>query len=380
MRILRKIIRYFVILLILLNAYILISGKTYLYKAIYYNFVDIDDYKIFDNRTIAKSEGNQPWAKSVRYNKIIIPETISTKLEEIKSIAFLIVQNDSIIHEQYWGEYNESSLSGSFSMAKSYVSALVGVAIKEGKIKSVDQKVGDFLPEFKEGKKDSITIRHLLMMSSGLEWNESYGNPLSITTEAYYGTNLKSLIDGIEVAGAPGKEWKYLGCDTQILSYILKKATGKRLSDYLAEKIWQPIGCENDALWSLDHEGGDEKAYCCINSNARDFARFGQLYLNGGKWKGQQVIPGDYVEQCGKANQLNYKNGKCNHYGWQWWVFNKTGQTTMYYARGILGQYIMVFPEKNMVLVRLGEKRGEKIDGLHTEEVHLIVDWVTNNF
>lgn len=380
MKKIRKLIRYFIYFLIVANILILVSGKTYLYKAFYYNFVNVDDYKIFDNRTIAKSNHRQPWLISKNYNSIEIPKNLIERLNDLNSIGFLVIKNDSILHEQYWGEYSDSSKSGSFSMAKSYISSLIGVAIGEGRIKSVDQKVSDFLPEFKVGKKDSITIRHLLMMSSGLNWNESYANPFSITTEAYYGSNIKPLIDGLEVSSAPGVNWIYNGSDTQILSYVIKAATDQNASEYLSEKLWKPIGCERDALWSLDHEDGDEKAYCCITSNTRDFGRFGQLYLHNGQWNDKQIIPSDYIEQSTKSNQLKYKNGNCQHYGWQWWIFEKTGTTKMFYARGILGQYIMVFPEKDIVVVRLGEKRGEKIDGLHSIEVHEIVDWVTNNF
>ncbi len=367
-------------LIIALNVFILVSGKLYLYKALYYNFVDIDDYKIFDNRTIKAGASNQEWQLSNEYNKISLPGEIDKKLEEIETVAFLIIKDDSILYEKYWDGYSDSSYSGSFSMAKSYISALIGVAIQDGYIESIDQKVSDFIPEFKEGPKDSITIRHLLTMSSGLNWYESYGNPLSITTEAYYGSDLRGLIDGLEAESEPGKQWKYLSGDTQVLSYVLKAATGKNVSEYLSEKIWKPIGCKNDGLWSLDKEGGDEKAYCCINSNARDFARFGQLYLQKGKWNGKQIVPESFVKESGTANGIGYNSSTCNHYGLHWWVYNLNEKTPMYYARGILGQYIMVFPEQNMVIVRLGHRRGKKIDGLHCEEVHMLVDWVDKEF
>jgi len=372
-KIFRKSLWVLLICLIGFNAWILISGKTFFYKALYYNFANVDDYKVFDNRIIKKSITPQPWPLANNYNQVSVPSKLQSTLEQHESVAFLILKNDSLVHEQYWNNYNENSLSNSFSSAKSVVSALIGIAIQEGKIKSLDQPVGDFLADFNESEKKKITIKHLLMMSSGLDWNESYANPLSVTTEAYYGTDLKKAIGRLKATEKPGVTFSYKSGDTQILGLVLQAATGKSLSQYAHEKLWAPMGAEQDALWSVDHENGSEKAYCCINSNARDFARFGNLYLHKGSWKGNQLIDSSYVKKSITPHGLMYEGKPSDFYGFQWWTVPNYKGKSFFYARGILGQLIVVVPDKNAVVVRLGEKNAGKA-GMHFAMVFDIVD------
>ena len=363
---------------LIFNSWVILSGKQYFYKALIYNFADIDDYKLFSNRTIEKSSTPIPWALSKTYNKKNISDSLRNKLTALETVALLIIRKDSIEYEEYWDSYSDSSFSNSFSMAKSYVSALIGTALKEGKIKSIDQPVCDYLPEFCEGDKKKITIRHLLTMSSGLNWQEAYSSPFSPTTEAYYGTDLKNLMSTLKPIEEPGKIFRYKSGDTQILSFVLEKATGKKLSDYAREKLWEPLGCEHNALWSLDKDNGYEKAYCCVNSNARDFAKFGKLYLDSGRVKNEQLIPLDYllssIQPTGMPDgDLDMK--KSNFYGYQWWIIPNYKGHDVFYARGILGQYIIVIPDLKTIAVRLGKKRGEKA-GKHYIETLLIIDEV----
>ena len=296
----KKIIKWFFLLILLIvvlfSAFAVVTGKTYLFKAVYYNFAGIDDYKIFTNDTVRTATA-QPWAVSGQFNKVASPDSLNQLLEEIKTIAVVVIKNDSLLYEQYWDGYSTSSLSGSFSMAKSITSLLVGAAIKEGKIKSVDEPVSNYLPAFKEGLGAKMKIKDLLTMSSGSNWDESYSNPLSVTTEAYYGSNIRKAITGVKIKKEPGTYHSYKSGDTELLALILEKATGKRLSEYASEKLWQPIGAEHAALWSTDSKNGLSKAYCCFNSNARDFARIGQLMLDSGKWKGNSVIDPAYYSQ-----------------------------------------------------------------------------------
>ena len=350
------------------------SGKTYVYRALYYNFAGIDDNRIFEERIIA-APAPQPWPVSAQYNRKALPESFLTKQKELETVAFLVINRDSIRQEFYREGYRSKSLSNSFSMAKSVVSMLVGVALKEGKIKSLDQPVGDFLPEFKKGAKAKITLRHLLTMSSGLNWDESYSNPLSMTTEAYYGDDLKSLINRLEVIETPGKEFLYLSGNTQLLAFVLEKATGMSLSNYAATRLWRPLGAEQPAEWSLDKKDGTEKAYCCLYSNARDFARLGQLYLHNGIWKGDTIVPPSYVQASVTPTSLPDKltGAKPGFYGLHWWIVPDYKGLKIFYARGILGQYIIVVPEKELVIVRLGEKRGEK-KGMHLQDVYDLTD------
>jgi CubicO group peptidase (beta-lactamase class C family) len=344
--------------IILFSAFAVVSRKTYLFKAVYYNFAGIDDYKIFTNNKVANGK-SQPWAVSALYNKIDSPDTLNELLEELKTVAVLVIKNDSLVYEKYWDGYSDSSLSNSFSIAKSITSLLIGSAIKEGKIKSVEEPVGNYLPEFNEGLAADLKIKHLLTMSSGSNWDESYANPLSITTESYYGTDLYKTATGVKIVKKPGTYHTYKSGDTELLGLIVEKATGRSLSDYASEKLWQPLGAEQLALWSTDKEKGNEKAFCCFNSNARDFARLGQLMLDSGKWKGNVIIDSAYYVQSITACNIPDEEGlPCNYYGYQWWI--RPAFPGVFYARGILGQYIIVIPSKKIVLVRLGHKRSDK--------------------
>jgi CubicO group peptidase (beta-lactamase class C family) len=359
--------------IVLFSAFAVVSGKTYLFKAVFYNFAGIDDYKIFSNNKVANGKG-QSWPVSVSYNKIECPAELDNLLADLKTVALLVVKNDSVLYEKYWDGYSDSSLSNSFSMAKSITSLLIGVAIKEGKIKSVDEAVGNYLPEFKEGLAAGLKIKDLLTMSSGSNWDESYANPLSVTTESYYGSDLYKTATGVKIVKKPGTYHTYKSGDTELLGLVLEKATGRSLSDYAAEKLWQPLGAEQPALWSTDKASGREKAFCCFNSNASDFARIGQLMLDSGQWKGNAIIDSAYYVQSITACNIPDEEGlPCNYYGYQWWL--RPAYPGVFYARGILGQYIIIIPSKKIVLVRLGHKRSdERVNGA-PKEVDALIDW-----
>ena len=360
------------ILLIILVALIFISGRTYLFKAAWYYTADVDDYKIFDNNIVQTSQP-QPWNRSVDYNKINYPDDLDKKLTQYKTIAVAAIRNDSLLFEKYWPGYSDSSKTASFSVAKSITSLLVGAALKEGKIKSLNQPVNDFIPEFKEGLKAKLTIKHLLTMSSGSNWNESYSNPLSVTTEAYYGKDLYKTATSIKITKEPGTYHYYQSGNTQLLGLIVEKATGKSLSEYASEKIWKPVGAEHPALWSIDKKGGNEKAYCCFNSNVRDFARLGQLMLDSGKWKGTAIIDSTYWKESITPCMIKDEFGQpSNYYGYHWWILPE--HQDIFYAWGILGQYVVVIPSKKMVIVRLGEESA----GLRTPNSAEIVYWLTD--
>jgi CubicO group peptidase (beta-lactamase class C family) len=364
------------VMLLAFLAYVLISGKTYIFRAVYHNFADIDDYTFFDNNTVATGNSLQPWSNALDYNKrLIIPDTLSAKLESLNTIALLLIRKDSVVLEQYWQNYSDTSKSGSFSMAKSITSLLIGIALKEGKIKSLDEPVSNYLPDFKGGRKDKVTIRHLLTMSSGSDWDEAYINPFSITTEAYYGDDLYKTALKVTISHEPGTLQRYKSGDTQLLGLVLEKATGQSLSTYASEKLWQPIGAAYPALWSTDRENGHVKAYCCFNSNARDFARLGKLMLQGGKWNGISIIDSAYCQQSITPNGILDDNGDpCNFYGYQWWIV--PNHPDVFYARGILGQYIICFPSQEVILVRLGKMTSTVRHRGVPLEVEMMVNWV----
>jgi CubicO group peptidase (beta-lactamase class C family) len=373
----KKFLRIFfisiLVLVALFSVFAVATGRTYLFKAVWYNFADIDDYKVFTNNTVVTGEA-QPWNISAAYNTATVPGDLKQLLDQLSSVAVVVIKNDSLLYEQYWQGYNDSSHSASFSVAKSITSLLVGCALKDGAIKSLEEPVGNYIPEFKEGEKAKVRIVDLLTMSSGSNWDESYANPLSVTTELYYGGDVYKTATGVKIIDPPGKVHLYKSGDTQLLGLLLEKATGKSLSAYAAEKLWKPLGAQHPALWSTDQADGHEKAYCCFNSNARDFAKIGQLMLDSGRWKGTEIIPLDYYLKSISACMLPDRYGQnCDYYGYQWWIVPRSNGN--FYARGILGQYIIVIPEKRMVIVRLGKKRsGRPVNGA-PEEVDALIQW-----
>ena len=358
-----KILLWIVVtLLISVNIAILITGNTYIYKALVFNYVNIDDLDLFHTRTV-KNGVPQPWKISGDYNRGRLPDSVRTELEKLQTVAYLVIKDDEICYEEYWDHYSEKSLSNSFSMAKSVIGLLIGIAHDEGKIKSLDEPIGNYLDDYKEGPAAGTTIRDVLMMSSGSNWDESYSSLFSITTKAYYGSDLEKLLHNeVKIVEKPRRIWNYKSGDTQMLAFILEKATGRHVSDYASEKLWVPIGAELPAQWSLDRKDGHEKAFCCIYSNARDFARIGKLMLDSGSWNGRQVVSRDFVREALAPNNLLYDDDTASHvttYGYQWWLMRYSGHD-IFYMRGLLGQYVFVIPDLRMIVVRLGKQR-EKI-------------------
>ena len=358
------------------NAIIVLTGHSYLYRTALYQSAGIDDLHIFPYNTVRASGQPQPWPRSEDYNRRELVAPLRTVLEEYETTAFLVLQQGKVRQEVYWDNYSELRNSNSFSAAKSIVSILVGIALDEGRIKSLDQPVADFLPSFDTPEKRPIHVGDVLRMASGLDFEENYKSAISDTAKAYYGTDLPALIAELEVEAAPGTQYRYKSGDTQVLAMIVEKATGRSLAEYASEKLWQPLGAVHDAQWSLDKAGGVEKAYCCFYSNAHDFARIGYLYLHGGEFKGERIVSADYVRQSVTPHGLPDRKGKpTNYYGYQWWILNHQ-QQDVFYARGIHGQYIFAIPSLDMVVVRLGHERSEVMKNNHPEDVYAILDGV----
>ena len=375
----KKVLKYILAIFVILNLLIILSGKSWLYKAVSVTYLKghtssyIDDYIHFPSNSI-KDGNHQEWLVSKEYNKAQLPEFIKPINDKLGTVAYMVIKNDSIIFEEYWNGYSADSSSNSFSMAKSWISTLVGIAIKEGKIESINQKACDFLPEFCEGDNSKITIKHLLTMSSGLDWNEDYHDPLGQTAEAYFAPNLKEQMVRLKAVETPGEIFKYHSSCSQLLAFIVESATGKSVNEYTSEKLWKPMGAKHPALWNTDTKRGDEKAFCCINSNARDFARLGKLYLNQGNWNGTQLLDSNYVKEATTvANLLDEDGNKNLNYGYQFWIANRKG-LDVYYTRGLWGQYVICIPEKDMIIVRLGRNYGFHLADGHSEDFYQFID------
>jgi len=375
----KKVLKYILAIFVILNLLIILSGKSWLYKAVSVTYLKghtssyIDDYIHFPSNSI-KDGNHQEWLVSKEYNKAQLPEFIKPINDKLGTVAYMVIKNDSIIFEEYWNGYSADSSSNSFSMAKSWISTLVGIAIKEGKIENINQRACDFLPEFCEGDNSKITIKHLLTMSSGLDWNEDYHDPLGQTAEAYFAPNLKEQMVRLKAVETPGEIFKYHSSCSQLLAFIVESATGKSVNEYTSEKLWKPMGAKHPALWNTDTERGDEKAFCCINSNARDFARLGKLYLNQGNWNGTQLLDSNYVKETTTvANLLDEDGNKNINYGYQFWIANRKG-LDVYYTRGLWGQYVICIPEKDMIIVRLGRNYGFHLADGHSEDFYQFID------
>jgi CubicO group peptidase (beta-lactamase class C family) len=314
--------------------------------------------------------------------------SLDTLFPGTQTAALLIIRNDSIIYEKYFDDYNKNSLLPSFSVVKSFVGTLTAIAHEEGKIRSLQQPMTDYLPKFleKDPRFAQITIQHLLDMRSGFDWNENDYGLKDDAVKMGFRPNITPYVYKIKIREAPGR-FEYQSINTMLLAMIVEKATGTSISGYLSEKIWKPLGMENAATWNTDKHKR-EIAYAGLNATARDFAKFGQLYLNKGKWQGKQVFASAWVDSTGspdvmknwgeyknqfwgvntyrefadslqaveEAKQVKTSSGKVRSYVARggnkrfYYAFNAPA----YFAQGILGQYIFINPVNRTVIVRLG--------------------------
>ena len=279
-------------------------------------------------------------------------------LEKHRTVAFLVIQRDTLKYERYFKGYDAAQVHTSFSMAKSVVSMLIGCAIMDGFISSVQQPVTDFVPELKKNGFDKVTLEHVLQMTSGLKFSESYVNPFGTAAKYYYGRRLYKNLAHLKLKHEPGEHFEYMSGNSQLLGLILERALRAKgdqrtITQFLSERLWSPLGMEYNSSWSIDRkEGGIEKTFCCINAPALDLAKLGSLYLHKGKWNGQQLVPQEWVE---RSTQVDTTNGSVARYQYQWWLPSGDGD---YMAQGILGQFVHVDPARELVIVRLGKQVG----------------------
>ncbi|HCN82504.1 MAG TPA: serine hydrolase, partial [Sphingobacteriaceae bacterium] len=230
---------------------------------------------------------------SIYSNKITLNELASS----YGTTSLLIIRNDTLVYEHYTKGYSENTIMPSFSIAKSFVSALVGISIDEGRIQSIDQSICDFLPELKKNGLEEVKISNLLNQTSGIAFSRGL-NPGSDRSQNYYGRDLRADILEIKPEEKPGLHYRYSDTNTQLLGMILERANHISLSDLLYNKLWEPMGMQYDASWSIDNNKSTaiEKAFCGINARSIDFAKLGQLYLHEGYLNGKQILPVQWVK------------------------------------------------------------------------------------
>ncbi|WGF93676.1 serine hydrolase [Aequorivita marisscotiae] len=372
-----KFLKWVLMLLIFVVLGLYITGYGYILKGVWVVYLHghttayIDDFEFFDIKTIPASAHPQPWKIHKDYNTVQATNALSEINDKLGTVAFLVIKNDSIWFEKYFDGFGRNSQTNSFSMAKSITSALLGKAIDDGFIESLNQPVGDFYPQYAHS---GMTVGDLSSMASGLDWDESYSNPFGMTAKAYYDSHLAETILKLKVVDKPGQNFKYLSGNTQLLAMVIQKPLQNAsidLSEYLQESFWQPMGFEQPALWQIDDaENRLVKAYCCLGSNARDFARFGKLYKDYGKWNGRQLLDSTFV-----AKSITPRFAKSPEYGYGFWLSDFLGKK-IFAMRGILGQYVIVIPQDDLIIVRLGHQRGTKTDLPFSSDFYVYIDEV----
>jgi len=373
----KRVLWFFTILLaailVTLAAWIAVAGPVTVYRVVRYGDTMIDDFKFYPFRRLRA--GESPFLFEENRSGLFVPSVVEldgrtqSELEDLlqsnDTIAFLIIKDDALVYERYYQGHSQSSLSQSFSMAKSFTSALVGMALDDGLIASVDQPVTGFIPELAEAGFEDVTVRHLLTMMSGSNYVEN-DNPFGIHVILNYTPNLEREILGFGMERTPGEHWRYKSGDNALLALILDRALGQMtITDYTQERLWAPLGMQYDGMWTLDHEGdGLEKTWCCLAATARDFAKLGRLYLNDGNWGGRQLLSPDWIRQSTQVGGVpetdwpdDFRAVGWRNYGYQWWLLSD--EEGDYMASGKDGQYLYVNPSRNVIILRLGWSTGD---------------------
>jgi CubicO group peptidase (beta-lactamase class C family) len=333
-------------------------------RAMWWRDADVDDQYRFPARAIPAGPEATPLPSGVEIDPPAPPSGPDDEgafdgfLRATDTLAFVVVDEDRLVYERYLDGSDRRRLQTSFSVAKSFVSTLVGIALDEGLIDGISDPVTEYLPELaaRDRRFERITLRHLLTMSSGLRYEEqSLPLPWGDDIETYYGTNLRKIaLEHTEIEREPGQEWLYNNYNPLLLGLVLERATGMSVSEYLATRLWQPLGAEGDATWSLDSEGsGFEKMESGFNATPVDYARFGLLLLHEGQWNGTRIISGEWVRAATAADATT---DPAEHYQYFWWV--DTERPGRFYALGNFGQYIYVAPDSGTVIVRSGSDWG----------------------
>ncbi len=303
-------------------------------------------------------------------------------MKDQRTAALVIIQDGKIRLEKYGLEFSPGGRWTSFSVAKSFTSTLVGAAIKDGDIRSINDKVSDYISDLRGSAYDNVSIKQLMTMTSGVKWNEDYGDPKSDVAlfnahKAEPGIDVTvSYMRKLKREAPPGTKWVYKTGETKLIGVLATSATKKSLSDYLSEKIWRPFGMEQDASWLLGSTG-HEISGCCMQASTRDFARFGLFMLGGGIADGKSVLPDGWIaEATGKHADTNSPE---YGYGYQWWTLNDGA----YSGRGIFGQGIFIDPKRKLVITsnsnwpqatdRQGGDQGKKRLAFY-KQVQLAID------
>lgn len=356
----------------------LTSCSSTMFRAITKGDAGVDDYLYFPERRISKADTASQFANSpdsdyfTSLEKLLGTDELKNFIEKTDTQALLILEGNNIVLEAYGKNYDRESIVTSFSVAKSFVSAMIGVLLQQGKIQSVDQSITDFIPELAERDESftKIRIKDLLSMSSGLSYSERAFDD----TKTYYDPDLRKLaLTKTRIQKEPDIEFLYNNYNPLLLGLVIERAAGQTVASFLEENIWKPMGAEFDASWSLDSEvDGFEKMESGINARAIDFARFGCLYRDGGVVDGKQIIPPDWIKESLSdhhadrtdfyKNEFGRKIKNAKNGGWYsyfWYGLKREGSVQNdFFAAGNKSQIIYISPQADLVIVRFGKKDG----------------------
>jgi len=384
------------ILLILLSVLLIVIGIFYgpkiarlyhlanLYNedSIDRNFINIDN--IFSvSEPIPASDNPYTFPR----RDFVLPETfffdgeqrlLSEELEHYKTDGLIVLHNGNLLYENYWNNNSATSKHIAFSVTKSFVSALVGIALDEGLIDNIKDPITKYLPDFKGTGYEGVRIKDILQMSSGVDFNEDYADPKSDINRfgraTARGSSFRDFAKSLERGREPGTYHHYVSIDTQVLGFLLAEVTGMPLKEYLYKKIWNKIGMEDDAFFIVDNNGV-EMALGGLNATLRDYAKFGELYLNRGKWNGEQVVPASWVDASHTTDGPHLKPGESElssspwGYGLQWWV--PGFPDTDYTASGVYNQYIYIDPLTNVVIAKTSSNHRYTSEKEYSKAAHV---------
>ncbi len=358
---------------IIMATWVVVAGPVTVFRIMRYGDTNIDDFSHYPGRALQPS--GSPYRFQIGEQELAVPPDVLAEfggdgdLEKIldsnDSIAFLVIRGDEILYEQYFQGHTSASLSQAFSMSKSFTSALIGMAIDDGLINGIDQPVTDFIPELAAQGFDAVTIHDLLNMMSGTNYVEN-DNPFGEHVIFNFTPNLEDEILQIKIERPPGELFRYKTGDNALLGLALDRALGEEtITSFTQRRLWTPLGMEDPGVWTIDHEGdGLEKTWCCLAASARDYAKLGRLYLNGGTWNDNQLLSSDWIVQSTQVGQVpadkwpeDYKEIGWRNYGYQWWLAST--ETSDYFALGKDGQFLYVNPADDVIIVRLGWSSGE---------------------
>jgi CubicO group peptidase (beta-lactamase class C family) len=344
----------------------------------------ITDHRHFDNAPLARAAVPSPLPSApmaLRWPGGMDLAAAEADIGARGTVALLVARRGQLVYERYFNGLAADGMATSFSMAKSVVAVLLGIAVDEGRIAGVDEPVTRYLPELRDSdpRFDRITLRHLLSMRSGIAFDEGYRTPFTEASFFYLHRDLKAQVAGLRIEGEPNQGYAYKSGDTQLLAMAVERAVGQPLARYAEHKLWQPMGAQHDASWSLDSAGsGQARAFCCLNARPVDYLRFGQMVLNGGELNGRRIVSAAWLQQSTAAQsglpgatdsaRRNLEHAGKPHaafYAWQWRRRALPDITPlqpgpMIYAQGLHGQILLIDPESQTVVLRLGQRSGDR--------------------